>query len=99
MSTLRISENPRSDFRPFADTYNKFSVDQSVEDGVIVRKGSFKPSSVKDTYGSLPSYNFSVSNYEALGVKSNLVTSKVSTRDVDSLELQIQSLVSDEAVK
>lgn len=99
MSTLRISENPRSEYCPFVDSYNKFSVEQSVEDGILIKKGSFKPSSVKDSFGSLPSYNFSVSNYEALGVKANLVTSKVSNRDIDNIETQIQNLVSNEPAK
>lgn len=96
MSLLKINNRPKHTFSAFRDGYNKFVVENSVENGQVIRRGQFKHSSVKDTYGDIPSYNFSVSNYELLGVTGNLQPTQLNSRsaadELDNLANQLSNV-------
>lgn len=93
MSLLRISENPSFKGRFISPYYNKFVHSKEVKNGCILSTSSFKKVSVGDEYGDIPSYNFSPSNYELLGVTKQLTKQVVTGRSVlDSVEQQLNAI-------
>lgn len=96
MSVMRICEQLQPDFVTIPVGCNKFTITQSVENGVISRQGEFRFTSVRDKYGDCPASDFSVANYQALGIVSRLTPAVLSRRDVDAIESNINSLLSDE---
>lgn len=95
MSVYTLSQIKPSKYPKIDDGYNKFTISQSVENGVVTRSGQFKRSSVKDNFGDLESYNFSMANYEALGVVDRLKSAgprQLQNHDLDTLETSVKSV-------
>lgn len=93
-----FNQNLEKDSHVFVPDYNKFTRQQSVVDGVITTSGSFQPASIKDTFGNCPSYEFSIANYEALGIVDKLQNMSLPNRDVDGMVNFIDSLNTDSDV-
>lgn len=93
MSYLKhFNQNLEKDFHSFSPSYNKFTRAQTVVDGLITSSGSFKSHSIKDSFGRCPSYEFSVANYQALGVVDKLRNLSLPNHNVDGMVNIIDSL-------
>lgn len=79
---------------PIKPGYNKMTASQDVKDGLPSKNVVFKYTSVQDVYAGISASDFSIANYQAMGIVQDLKVGTFANHDIDTI-----SQLAEEALK